>query len=888
MFKRVAGKAVPHIIAVLVFLIVAVLYCRPVFQDKVLFQEDGLQWQGMAQNSYQYKATHGHFPLWSNGMFSGMPAYQIAMDDPQAVPIVGILYTVFTLWLMKPVSFFFLACVCFYFLTRILRINAYIGIIGALAYAYATYNPVIVAAGHDTKMQSIALLPAFIGSLILICEKKYWQGLALSALFTAMMAATGHMQIVYYAFIIAFFMFLGYAVPWIRQKDYRRLWKSATLIVIAAFVGLLNISVLIFTTYDSSKETVRGGSELASTQSNYTNNGLSDNAAFDFSMYKTEPFVMLVPDIFGGSTELELTTENSKAIRALQHMPPSVAQQVQDGLRFYWGGVGTLVSGPPYAGAIICFLALIGLFILGNKHKWWILAASLLAIAMSWGGYFESFNSMLLKLLPMYNKFRAPSMIIVIPTFLLCMLASLSLQKILDEGNTQAFWKKYKRGLLLTAGIFGLLVFFYVNFDYTSVQDRQLLQHASARSSKLGEYVQVVIDALKTDRQGLFFDSLTRSFLFIAAAALIIGLRIKSTRIRPVWVLGMLGVLSFADVMGMDLKYLNADNYQEKKEYQQNFAATHADSLILRDKGYYRVLDLRDGDSNTLSYGAMTAYFHRSIGGYHAAKLKIYEDLIDRQLYNFPHCMPSVNMLNTKYFIWPAPAGSPGKDSVSVNDGALGAAWFVNALQYEQNPQAVMNALTHFDPKDTAILFEADRSRVMAGAQQDAGQSQGIVGVRQVVDRPDAMGNMGPDPGRPGAGMTDALPDSAAKIRLVKNDNDEIVYQTESRTARFAVFSEIFYDRGWKAYVDYSGQESPIIRTNYVLRGLSIPAGHHNIRFTFHPQAYYLGRQLQWMANIILFVLIAAGIIITLEERNIRLPYLRWQRLLFTIFTAKK
>ncbi|HZE84285.1 MAG TPA: hypothetical protein VE035_08240, partial [Puia sp.] len=563
MLKRLPRVAVPHIIAVLVFLTVAVLYCRPVFQDKVLYQEDALQWQGMAQNSYQFKAIHGHFPLWTNGMFSGMPAYQIAMDDPQAVGIAGILYNVFTLWLRKPVSFFFLACLCFYFLTRILRINPYIGIIGALAYAYATYNPIIVAAGHDTKMQSIALLPAFIGSLMLICEKKYWQGLALTALFMAMMAATGHMQIVYYGLIIAFFMFLGYAIPWIRQKDYRRLWKSTVLIAAGAFIGLLNTAVLIFTTYDSSKETIRGGSELASTQSNYTKSGLSDNAAFDFSMYKTEPFVMLVPDIFGGSTELELTKENSKAIQALQHMPPSVALQVQDGLRFYWGGVGTLMSGPPYAGAIICFLALTGLFTLGNKHKWWILAASLLAITMSWGGYFWSFNSMLLKVLPMYNKFRAPSMIIVIPTFLLCMLASLSLQKIFDEGNTQAFWKKYKKGLFLTAGIFGVLIFFYINFDYSSVLDKQVLQKAASQGSKLVAYVQAVIDALKVDRQSLFLDSLTRSFLFIAAAALIIALRIKSNRIRPGLVLGALGVLSFADVMGMDLKYLNDDNYQE-------------------------------------------------------------------------------------------------------------------------------------------------------------------------------------------------------------------------------------------------------------------------------------------------------------------------------------
>jgi hypothetical protein len=309
--------------------------------------------------------------------------------------------------------------------------------------------------------------------------------------------------------------------------------------------------------------------------------------------------------------------------------------------------------------------------------------------------------------------------------------------------------------------------------------------------------------------------------------------------------------------MGMDLRYLNSDNYEEKKVYQENFAATHADSVILRDKGYFRVLDLREGDSNTLSYGAMTAYFHHSIGGYHAAKLKIYEDLINCQLYSFPDCKPVINMLNTKYFMWPA-AG--GKDSVSENPASLGPVWFVKALRFEPDARAVMNSLNRFNPKDTAILFDADRSSVMWGTGGSGELAEG--------------GNAG----RPDV-MSDARQDSTALVRLVKNDNDEIIYQSDSRTSRFAVFSEIYYKRGWRAYLDGSGRESPIIRTNYVLRGLLVPAGRHTIRFTFHPQAYYLGRQLQWMSNIILFLLLVAAVIITLQERNIRLPYFGFLRL---------
>jgi hypothetical protein len=833
MTKKLLNNCLPHIIAVLVFLLVAAVYCKPVFENKVLFQEDVLQWQGMAQNSFKYQETHGHLPLWSNGMFSGMPAYQIALDT-QAIDTPSKLYDLLTLYLKKPVSFFFLACLCFYFLTQVLRINPYIGIIGGLAYAYATYNPVIISVGHDTKMQAIALLPAFIGSLMLIYEKKYWLGAALTTLFTALFVSTNHMQIVYYGLITAMVMTTGYAIRWVRQKDFKHLIRSGSIALAAGIVGVLCNAVTIFTTYDSSKETIRGGSELADTRSNYTDNGLSETSAFDFSYYKSEPFVMLVPQMFGGSTGDEVSIEDSKAARALSQMPPQLASQFKDGLRFYWGGVNSLVSGPPYAGAIICFLTILGLFLLDNKHKWWILATCVLTILMSWGGYFQEFNSLLLKFLPMYNKFRAPSMIMVVPVFLLCIQASLTLQKIITPGTNAAFRKKYLQGLFLTAVIFGLLYLFYIRLDYTSNMDKQLLEQAAARGIEATNYVQAFVNGLKEDRQALFSGSLLRSLLFILAAAIVIGLQAKNW-IRPGFVLGILGVLTFADVMGMDIKYLNSDNYKQETDYQKNFAATPADSEILRDKSYYRVFDLRDGASATLSYGAMTAWFHHSIGGYHAAKLKIYEDLIDHQLNNYPECQPVINMLNTKYIIRPLASGA---DTVYTNPDALGAAWFVHAVRFENTPRKVMNALSSLHAKDTAIVFDADHKQVR---------------YNQTAD-------------------------STASIQLVKNDNDVITYRSVSGSPRFAVFSEIFYKRGWRAWVDDT--ETPIVRTNYVLRGLSVPAGHHMIRFVFHPQSYYIGRQLQWMANIILILLIVAAVIVSFQEGPLSvLPYKIGRRL---------
>jgi len=447
---------------------------------------------------------------------------------------------------------------------------------------------------------------------------------------------------------------------------------------------------------------------------------------------------------------------------------------------------------------------------------------------MSWGSYFQSFNGLLLKYLPSYNKFRAPSMILVIPTFLFCMMAVMTLQKIWQsvewagEGRV-ILWRKYRLALLAMLGIFGVLLVLYMTYDYRSAMDADLLHKASASGNGALHYMQAFVEGLREDRRGLFLNSIVRSLLFILGAALLIGWYIKGKLHAAVLVAGV-GILAFVDVMGMDLLYLNSDSYQEKKEFQQSFAASDADKAILQDKAYYRVLDIRDSVNKALSYGAMTAYFHHSIGGYHAAKLRIYEDLINHQLFNYPNCGPVINMLNTKYIIR---QGKTGEDSVYRNPGSLGPVWFVKQLRFEQTPQAVMDGLTHLHPRDTALLFAADKDKA----------------------------------------VYDPDPDSSGTIELVKNDNDVILYRSESASDRFAVFSEIFYDRGWRAWIDT--HEVPIIRTNYVLRGLSVPAGKHMIRFAFRPASYYLGRQVQWMASILLVLIMIGAIVVALHDHGI-------------------
>ncbi|HVS98738.1 MAG TPA: YfhO family protein, partial [Puia sp.] len=363
----------------------------------------------------------------------------------------------------------------------------------------------------------------------------------------------------------------------------------------------------------------------------------------------------------------------------------------------------------------------------------------------------------------------------------------------------------------------------YYGLNYSSGWDADLLARATGKGRTAVGYVNVFIHGLREDRQQLFANSLIRSLALVTAAALVITLYILR-RMRPALMLGIVGVLAFGDILSMDLNYLNGDNYKERADYQQNFSATDADRQIMADKGYYRVFDLRDSMSSALTYGAMTAYFHNSIGGYHAARLKIYEDLINRQLFNFPNCAPVINMLNTRYIIKPSKDG----DSVVRNKGSLGPVWFVKGVKYERSAQDVMNALSKFHPADTAILFARDSARVRVGGETD----------------------------------------STGYIQLLKNDNDQITYVSQSRQRQFAVFSEVYYDRGWEAYVD--GKEVPIIRTNYVLRGLSLAPGRHIIKFFFRPLSYYLGRQVQWMATIVLVLMIVGMAVTAVQESSFR------------------
>ena len=806
-----------HFLAVAIFLICSIIYCKPALDGKVLQQSDISQWKGMAQDALTFGAKYGQNPLWTNSMFGGMPTYQIT-GVPGFAYSIGLIDRILTLNLAEPINLFFLACLCFYFLAIVLGINPLIGIIGALAYSFATYNPIIVVVGHITKMHAIAYLPFFIGSILLIFKKKYLVGGLLTGIATELFVQANHLQITYYGLIIVFFMTVYFIIKWIINKDYTHIVKTMAIALTAGLLGLAVNAPVLVSTYEYGKESIRGGSILATKGSNTTSAGLNKDYALSYSMFKTEPLVLMFPNIYGGTSDPSaIDPEKSKAIEALQQMQPQVAQQLQSFVQFYWGGIG-FTAGPPYIGILICFLAFIGISFKSNEHKWWIIPAIIFSLLLSAGSYLESFNFFMVDHLPFYNKFRAPSMIMVVPTLLIGIMALFGLQGITEQTNFKDFYNKYKPSFLALGVLFACVLLFYINSDFKSSNDKELLTQISQitdanQRTAFETPARDLTNALALDRKGFIESDLYRTFVFIAFAFVFIFLYFKKTINQKIFI-AAIGIITMIDLFQVNVKYLKPESYVEAAENENTFAESPIDIALKRDPSNYRVLDMRGGIQNAFNGGALVAYHHKTVGGYNPAKLSIYQDLIENQWYKFPNCLPVANMLNTKYII----TGNIATDTIP-NRLALGNVWFVKGIEYKKGPAEVMSSLSAFNPRDTAIIEEKDKLNELSALSYD----------------------------------------SSATINLIENKNDIVNYSSNASKKQFAVFSEVYYKLGWNAYID--DVETPIIKTNYVLRGLVIPAGKHNIRFEFKPSSIAMAQKAASFASIVLWGLLI-GIII--------------------------
>ncbi|HSF45701.1 MAG TPA: YfhO family protein, partial [Chitinophagaceae bacterium] len=477
-------------------------------------------------------------------------------------------------------------------------------------------------------------------------------------------------------------------------------------------------------------------------------------------------------------------------------------------------------SGPVYLGALICFLFVFAMVYVKSNHKWWLFAITVLAIMMSWGKNLAGFNTFLFENLPYYNKFRAPAMILIIPQLSFSFLAVLALQQALfGDDKKEYILKKLKQAGLIMAGIFAVALMMYFGFDYMNDRDRYIQQQLAQMMTDQPTVAREIVQAAADSRKEIFASDLMRSLFFAAAAFLMLFLYAKNKLKAQHAVIALL-VLTALDILPVGKRYLSNDNFLEPEENDAIFTPTQADLQILQDKDtHYRVFNLTQDVFND----AITSYHHRSIGGYHAAKLSLYQDLIENQLARQPMNMQVLNMLNTRYVIVPDSAGQP---IAQLNQGALGSAWLVRSIRFVPNAAAEMKALNDFNAAEEAVVQQSFKASI---------------------------------PNMP-------MWDSAASIKLDKNDHDVLNYTFNAATPQFAVFSEVYYDRGWKAFID--GKEAPIVKTNYVLRGLSIPAGSHKIEFRFEPQSYITGTRITSISQILLVVLFLIALFMEYRRRK--------------------
>lgn len=790
--KERLKKSIPHVIAILFFAGLAVIYFAPeLFEDKSLVQGDVKSVGGWGKDLADYHRQTGEYAFWSNRMFGGMPANYTF--SPPIVNIFGYIGRIPGYILPGSMHLLFLYLTGFYIFLIALGCKPWLGMAGAVAYALASYNLVIIEAGHLNKCLVMATMAPVIGGMILCYRKKYLSGTLVTLLFTGLNVVWEHQQISYYMLMMIAVLAITYLIYAIREHTLADYFKSSALLLVVALLALSPQAGKLISTADYTKETMRGGAVLQNNaQGEKTSSGLDIDYAFQWSYGKVETMTLLIPGFYGASSHYNIGTE-SESYRVLR--PTGQAARFCRYAPAYWGDQpGT--SGPVYAGAIVCFLFVLGLMIVKGKEKWWLLGATIVSLVLSWGRHFP-LNEFLFHHLPLYNKFRTPSMALVIAGVTMVTLGILAVKTFLEQTDRH----KLRRPLTIAAGISGGLCLFYALFGGS-------MMSFSAPSDQYYQDYPELLAALVADRQRLLTSDAWRSFFFIAVAAGLLWFYLKNP-FKAAYAVIALGALIFIDLWTVDKRFINYDSFVPRKKAME-IVATPADLQILEDKDpNYRVFNLTKNPFNE----SETSYFHKTIGGYSPAKLRRYQDIIDYHLSQSLN--PNVlNMLNTRYLIVSTQQGA----QVQHNDKALGNAWFVNEIKWVDSPDEEIVAIKDFDPAQTAFIDREWQSRL---PDWEALQHE---------------------------------KDSTAYIRLTDYANPgNLFYESSSAAPRLAVFSEVFY-KTWHAYID--GVEAPPVRVNYILRGLAVPAGRHKIEFRCVDDIYATSAKMSLASSVLVGIVI--------------------------------
>ncbi len=795
-----------HIAIIGLFIALCFIYFSPAIQGKVLSQHDVLQAKGMQREIMQFKERDGVAPLWTNSMFGGMPAYQIWAKFPKN--ITTYLLSGFKTIFPSPIDTVLLYLLGAYFLFCVLKARPWLAAAGAIAFAFSSYNFAIIQAGHNNQALAIAFFAPLVASIILCFRGKYLLGASLTTLFVALEIRMNHIQMTYYlmiALLIYVFIELYHAI---KNKALPNFLKSVGFLAIAAIIGAAVNTSLLWTTYEYGQESIRGKSNLK-TEKAVPNTGLDKEYAYAWSQGIGENITFLVPNAYGGSSAGTLD-EKSEVAKALiqKGVPSEQAVGFAKQMPTYWGEK-SYTAGPFYFGAITCFLFILGLFIVRDRIKWWILGATVLTLLLSFGRHFPLVSDIFFNYFPLYNKFRAVESILAVTGLLFPILAVLAVKELTTEKqDSKELLNKLKLSFYIIGGI--LLIIILIPSLILSFKTSNHQAFVDQLTQAVGDqsFANSIANALIQDRTSLARMDALRSLIFVLIGAGLVWALIQK-KIKTELAFTLLAAAILIDMWAVDRRYLNNDNFVEKRDMV--YQPRQVDELILRDPSLdYRVFDLTEPTWSS----ATTSYFHQSIGGYHAAKLKRYQEVIEKQFNNSIN-EDVLDMLNTKYVITASEDGQSQR--IQNRETACGNAWFFTNVLYVKGADQEMAAINSFDPRKEAIVSEE---------------------FKPLIDEKKL-------------GTT-----TNAAIKLTDYHPDHLTYEYSAPNDVIAVFAEIWYDKGWNAYVD--GNKIPYFRANYILRAAQLPGGNHKLEFKFEPVSYYTGENISLAASILLVIGLAA------------------------------
>ncbi|WP_421978380.1 YfhO family protein [Roseivirga seohaensis] len=806
-FKK---DVLPHIVAIAIFLVLTLILFKPVFfENKSLTQGDILQWEGGAKEILDYRAETGEEGLWTNSMFSGMPAYMVSVKWGNE--LIKTMHAVISFGLPHPVRIIFVSMISFYIMLLCFKVRPYLAIIGAVTFALSSYNIIGITAGHNARISAVSLMPLVMGGIHLCFTRNKWLGFSLTALALAMQMRVNHLQITYYlAFIVAIYGLLQ-LIHAAKQGELKPFAQRLDLLVLAAVLAVGTFFGEFYATYEYGKYSNRGQSELTQqTDQDLNEDGLSKTYAFQYSNGLADPFTLFIPNALGGNDVLGTDSNSADVLRKAGATEAQVRQTLPQ-LRTYWGKESPTTY---YAGAIMVFLCILGMFFVERRYVIWLVAVSILGILMSYGRNLPSLNYFLFDYFPGYNKFRSVSFTIMMPIFGIIFLGMLGLEKVIDQKLNKAQQKKLWIALGTTGGLALLLAIIPSVLGFSSVFDGQLpVEYANA---------------LKEDRKDLFRSDAFRAFIFIALFAgtyFLYSIK-KLGKSTAFALMILLGILDVSLVAG---RFIGEANFA-KSPRAQFFTETNADRYIKQNESLGdRVLNL-----NSSFYNAQSSYHHHTINGYHGARLRRYQELIDKNI--FPEMQELtdrikngdsnlrgfevLNMLNTRYLII-----NPNSDQgVLTNNSANGAAWFVDNLFKVNSPDEAFNKIGDIETKTQAIVNASE--------------------FNLKIDDPSSEG----------------------QINLIDYHPGYWKYNSQNSGDGFAVFSEIYYPKGFKVTID--GQPVEMLRANYVLRALEIPAGNHEIVFEFKPAIYSTGKIIMRIFSILVVLMFLGTVYLSLKPKK--------------------